>query len=434
MVKNGRHRKIIQQKGIRMATSTEELQIVIDIDKQKEPTLDTPQKINQEVIHAQLEKMNKDEEHGNLKKIIITKDIFEQIRKSLTETIKSMEKNPSLFSRAAEFWGELPLWQKIIGGAALTLPTLILGIVANVGFLLAICGVTAVTYAAGGIILDDHHRCSTSVIESLQQGILGLADLLELTINALDVIREQLEAEITKFVKENERLLDNINELSQQIDALDIQVRATSKITATLGETKDDLVKTAETLQGNVAQQSDLLIQNQEKLARITAAYSTNQSELASKISEISKIKKELEDEMIRAKSIVETLHASIADLSAIAIGDEQQRSAFKEKLDVFLRDKESSFHQLADRICDAERKLATVQKELVSANDRYQELLAIQGQHIDRLEVLGTRPPKSADKPAPLREVLSKNGIYKIKTVESIDPEILREQSPQYS
>ncbi|WP_131795584.1 LegC2/C7 family Dot/Icm T4SS effector [Fluoribacter gormanii] len=397
-----------------MATNAEELQHLIEIDISEQKPTESSQKIREEEIHSQLKILKEDTEQDKLEKITITKEIFEEIRKSLQDTVKSMEKNPSIFSRAAEYWGELPLWQKIIGGVALTVPTLIIGIAAHIGFLLALCGVTAVTYAAGGVILDDHHKCSTSAVESLQKGILGLADLLELTINALDIIRKQLATEIQKFVKENEKLAENIEALSNQIDAIDKQVIATSKVNTILGETKDGLVAVSESLKEGVTQQADLMKQNQEKLDRITEAYSANQKELALKVLEVQKVRFELGEELTKARSLIEALHSSVSQLSLVAIGDEEKRLAFQKKLDEFIENKEASFLQIADRICASEEKLKLVQLELENTNRRYHELLQIQEKHIDTLKILSTQSPsEQTPKTTPVGEILSNVGIY---------------------
>ncbi|WP_115705543.1 LegC2/C7 family Dot/Icm T4SS effector [Legionella sainthelensi] len=404
-----------------MATNTEELQALVSLDTEndlKEVTETTPLQTNlEEEIQAKLKALS-DTEENKFKKMTITKEIFEQIRKSLEETVKSMEKNPSLFSRAADFWGELPLWQKILGGVALTLPTLIIGIAANVGFLLAICGVTAITYTAGGLILDDHHKCSTSAVESLQKGILGLADLLELTINALNVIREQLEIEISKFAQENQRLAENINLLSNQIDAVDKQVRATSKINETLTITKEGLQNVANTLTEGVNQQTDLLQQAQEKLHHINEAYGSSQKELAEKVLEIEKVRTELGEDLNKAKLMIEALGAAISEFSS-TIGNEEKQRVFQEKLDDFLKNKEASFLQIAERICEAEKKLILVQKELESTNASYRELIERQGKQVDRLEGLDFKGLSKKLSKAPssketfIGESLSKNGLY---------------------
>ncbi|KTD72450.1 LegC2/C7 family Dot/Icm T4SS effector [Legionella tucsonensis] len=407
-----------------MAINEEELQQLIEIDTPKAAVQEELPKTSVEEMQNQLQRINTDTEQDKLQKITITKEIFEQIRKSLQETVKSMEKNPSIFSRAAEYWGELPLWQKIIGGVALTVPTLIIGIVAHIGFLLAICGVTAVTYTAGGLILDDHHKCSTSAVESLQKGILGLADLLELTINALDIIRQQLAVEIQKFVKENARLAENIESLSLQIDAIDKQVMATSKVNAALGETKDGLVVVSDSLKEGVTQHADFLKQNQEKLDRITEAYSSSQKELAEKVLEVQKVRTELGEDLTRAKSMIDTLHSTISQLSTTAIGNEEQRRAFQEKLDVFINNKEASFLLIADRICEAERKLVLTQKELDQTTSRLQELLKVQEAHIDTLKTLSTTKDQ-APQIIPVGGSLTKNGLYAVKkeVSETTDP-----------
>ena len=47
-------------------------------------------------------------------------------------------------------------WQKLLGGIALSALPLTLGVVSNLGFLMALSGVSAVVYATGGAILFEH--------------------------------------------------------------------------------------------------------------------------------------------------------------------------------------------------------------------------------------------------------------------------------------
>ncbi|OCH98308.1 hypothetical protein A8135_12185 [Legionella jamestowniensis] len=103
-----------------------------------------------------------------LAKIAITQEQLTQIKQSLGAIIDTMQQNDSLFSRAATFWGNLPLWQKILGGIVLTVPTLAAGIAAHIGILLAISGVTVVAYTASGIVLDDHHSCNKNIADRLK--------------------------------------------------------------------------------------------------------------------------------------------------------------------------------------------------------------------------------------------------------------------------
>ncbi|STY31753.1 inclusion membrane protein A [Legionella wadsworthii] len=411
-----------------MATNTEELELLINQDTPKDETLERHLETTQISISIEEQEVKKEEAHldeeiksklnlvetnaeqDKIQKIIITKEIFEQIKKSLQDTIKSMEKNPSIFSRAAEFWGQLPLWQKILGGVALTVPTLLIGILANIGFLLAICGVTAVTYAAGGLILDDHHKCSTSAVESLQKGILGLADLLELTIKALDVIRQQLALEIQKFARENQRLTENIEALSNKIDLIDRQVMATSRVNITLTETKDDLVRVSEDLKEGVHQHGDFLKQNQDKLDRITEGFNATQRELAEKLQEVQRLRSEMAKDLELANAMISTLNSTLSELSEIRIGDEEQKKAFQAKLNEFVTNKEASFLQIADRICAAENKLAITQKELEQSNQRYQQLLDRQEKQIDRMSTLPHM--ETTYRGTPIADILTKIGV----------------------
>ncbi|QMT61858.1 LegC2/C7 family Dot/Icm T4SS effector [Legionella sp. PC997] len=398
-----------------MATNVEELQHLIEIDTPQTKPIDSEQVPIEERVKAQLKILNEDSGQDKLQKITITKELFDEIKKSLQNTIKSMEKNPSIFSRAAEYWGELPLWQKIVGGVVLTVPTLIIGIMAHVGFLLALCGVTAVTYTAGGVILDDHHKCSTSAVESLQKGILGLADLLELTISALEIIRKQLVVEIQKFAKENATLVENIEQLSKQIDEIDKQILATSGINKALGETKDGLEAVSSQLKDDVSLNAEFLQQNQVKLDRITEAYSNSKKELAEKIEEIKKVKLELEAELSRARMMVETLSSTVKELSNTVIG-EDQRNAFKEKIDAFIQQKEGTFLGIATDFERSGQKFKQVQQELETTNGKYEELLKKQEEHITVLATLRNQAPTEQMPRTSFGELLGKNGIYATK------------------
>jgi chromosome segregation ATPase len=91
-------------------------------------------------------------------------------------------------------------------------------------------------------------------------------------------------------------------------------------------------------------------------------------------------------------------------------------------KLEEFLTNKEKSFVEVADRICDAERKLSETQhklslvtKQLEQNNQRYRTILDRQEQQIIRLEQM------EVDKPDEAQESFdgvkpSINGFYAIK------------------
>lgn len=78
----------------------------------------------------------KDKEH--FEKIITTQNKIQKIKVDLNQLIQSMNNNPSWLSRAARFWNEIPLWQKITAGAVLTIPLLMIGIMANLAALITL--------------------------------------------------------------------------------------------------------------------------------------------------------------------------------------------------------------------------------------------------------------------------------------------------------
>lgn len=332
------------------------------------------------------------DERGNIEKIIITEDIFKKIKESLIATVQSMEKNPSLFSRAAEFWGQLPLWQKIVGGVTITVPTLILGIVANIGFLLAICGVTTIAYAGGGIILQDHHNHNVSITESLTKGILGLADLLELTINALDNIRQKLTDEVQKFSAENLKLQEHNLQLGVQLEKLGKEIQVAAQLSISLKKTKEELEEATLGLREQIAEQSDLLHINQAELKKVTEEYHSSQITLSEKISEFAKIKTELELELEKTQKVAATLQATVSQLADTVIVDKQYQQEFKERLEQFFQDKEQSFDSIVGRFGESEKKLALTEEKLKQCNEEYQAHIKEMRLQIERLTKLADR------------------------------------------
>ncbi|CZI33469.1 Uncharacterised protein [Legionella pneumophila] len=85
-----------------------------------------------------------------------------------------------------------------------------------------------------------------------------------------------------------------------------------------------------------------------------------------------------------------------------------------------FLSNKEQSFNDVAQRICEAERELCLVKEELNFSNKRYQELLERQEEVVNRLEQL-----QLSRKPTPYSnaKVLGKLGIMATEEKESPTP-----------
>ncbi|KTC84860.1 LegC2/C7 family Dot/Icm T4SS effector [Legionella brunensis] len=335
----------------------------------------------------------------DLAQIAISQQQLGQIKQSLGTIIDTMQQNDSLISRAANFWGELPLWQKIVGGIVLTVPTLAAGIAAHVGILLAISGVTVIAYTASGIVLDDHHTCNKNIADRLKQGIFSLADILEITIAALDKIRENLAKEIDRFRDENKRLTNTVDELGYQVESLSNQVELLIATEELLRKSKDELEHTTEQLQKTVQDNDKLLKANHDELTQVKKEYATNRTQLSEKVKELAEVRTSMSLEIQKTKLIAATLKGTVDTLSDTVIEDSEQRKGFQERLETFLKDEKSSFASIADRICKTETELSLVKSELVfvkeelnRSNERYEQLLLRQEQQVDRLEKLDIR------------------------------------------
>ena len=85
----------------------------------------------------------------------------------------------------------------------LTVPLLLIGLLANLAALITLSIVTVIVYTASSILLDNHQSQNTDNIENLNAGISSLVDLLDTVISTLELLREQLTIEIDAFQKEN---------------------------------------------------------------------------------------------------------------------------------------------------------------------------------------------------------------------------------------
>ncbi|HHT9953137.1 TPA: Dot/Icm T4SS effector LegC7/YlfA [Legionella pneumophila] len=400
-----------------MATNETELQVLIQHDSKSTITTSSLDSTDKD---PKASTDTPEIESGSLAQIVDTQKQLSQVKESLESIVDSIAENPSLITRAASAWGELPMWQKVTGGLVLTAPTLAVGLFAHIGVLLVIGGVTGLTYTAGAIVLDDHHTCNVNIAKRLKEGLFGLADLLQITIEALDAIRKKFAEEIEKFKNENLRLTDNIDRLGNEVESLSAQVELYMEIEKMLRKDTNEMEQTVKKLQESTTKQTDLLEKNQKELSKIRKEYEKSQLQLAEKIAELHEVRLSLGLEVQKAKTVAKTLEGTVQTLTGTVIADEEQRVSFQKKLDGFLNDKQLSFDQVAERICKAEEELKKVKEELRQSNDRYGELLKRQEQQVERLEKLGLHKlerivDKENVKPSndPVHSGLLSHGIY---------------------
>lgn len=348
-------------------------------------------------------------------KMVTTQNQIQKIKAELDVIIQSMNNNPSYFSRAAIFWNDIPLWQKIIAGAVLTVPLLMMGILVNLGSLIMLSVVAVLVYTGSSILLDNHQRQNTDHIEHLKAGVSSLVDLLDTVISTLECLGEQLAIEIDAFQNENARLTANIGQFCEQINTLKSEIVALTDAEKALRATQVHLEHTATTLKGANDAQSQVLAQTQKQLAQVIHDYKDNQNLLSDKIQELHDTNEHLRREVEQSRAVALVFKGTVETFSNLAIQDKEQQAAFQKRLDEFLTNKEKSFMEVADRICDAEYKLSAMALELEECNQRYYALLDKQEQQIIRLEHIDVVQPEAAQKSF-CGVKPSVNGFYAIK------------------
>jgi|HubBroStandDraft_6_1064221.scaffolds.fasta_scaffold376806_1 phage-related protein len=356
--------------------------------------------------------LNPDEEQSkkvkeDLDQVLLTEQGLEEIKKNLDKMIDSMAQHPSYFSQAADFWGTIPLWQKIVAGVVLIVPTLILSMVIQSALLLAISIFSLIVFTASSLLLDNHHSQNVDRTEHLKVGLNGLANTLGVVILSLGKLREQLASEIEQFQLENAKLTINVRDLGEEIQELVEQRKLLQETEKALRKTNADLEQLSDSLKKSVKEHTQLLEQNAIQLGQVQLKYEQAESNLNEKISELKQVKKEMGDQIQDLGNFADSLQGVIETFLSKLRLDKEQQQAFKEKFDHFLKNKEESFHLIAERICKAEGQLSDLKDEYKKLNTQYQELLNRGANQIDRLEKIHLGPQPSQV------ELLKKVGIY---------------------
>lgn len=326
------------------------------------------------------------QELKSLNAITSTQNQLVKVKSDLDVILSTINANPSIITKYAKEWGKLPTWQKVAGGAVVSVP-LIVGIFAQAGIVLAIGVFSGVAYTASAVILDDHNSCTINIEESLKTGVQGLADVLSTIINALEKIAKDLAFEIEKFKVENLRLTVNIDSLGLKVGELTDQVEMFAATEKLLRNDCEQLEQTSETLKVVVAKNDNLLVKTGEELERVKSEYEKSQKQLCEKVAELGVVRAEMGKEVEKARLVSQTLHGAMNTMSMAILTDSSNREAFQQKLDIYLAGKETSFSQLTTGISDTEKELAKVKDELKEANQRNTELLDRQEGLVKRME-----------------------------------------------
>ncbi|WP_133127472.1 hypothetical protein [Legionella nagasakiensis] len=312
----------------------------------------------------------------SLSQLHITQQQISDIKRYLNAIIASLQDDTSLITKAANVWGKIPTWQKIVIGIGVFGALIALGVFAQLMILTIIGSLGGIGYLGASLLLDDHYSEHKQAKENLKNGVYALVDLFDTIIQALNKIRMQLTQEIEHFQEENTQFKISIQTLNEEITVLGQEVRKLSTTQQALHITE-------------------------HKLSRLHEEYQQTKEALQEKINELAQLQTASLLEIEKLRKINLTLQSTIQVLSNTVIEDEAQRREFLNRLETFLADSTASFHLVADRICEAERELARVKEELKLSNQRYAELLDKHAAQLSRLERLGKIIPLAFHEPA---------------------------------
>lgn len=348
-----------------------------------------------------------------------------ELQDKLKVLIDTMSHNQSLLSRIASFWGELPLWQKIIAGFVLTVPCFVLGIVANIWGLIAVSVFTLIAYTTCSLLLDNHYQNSTQTSDGLKTGMASLGNVLLTLIDSLEVLQQQFSQAVDDLTMENHRLKENINHLEYQVGLLTQHVADLQETERGLRTIRDELEATTKKMTKSLEQQMQLAQTNQDRLNQTQIEYRNAQSQLSEKILELDAVKKEMASKIEQFQVVNQVLSETVITITQAAVADEAQKAIFQEKLERFLENKEESFDRIAERICEAEHQLAEVSKQLILSKEQYQEFLERQELQIVRFEnMIKIESPESPHQQSSSTKILSRIGLYAEKEAISVDQE----------
>lgn len=318
-----------------------------------------------------------------------TKNDLTQTQIKLGEIIDAMAHNPSMISRAAAFWGNRPIWQKIILGIVIVAPPLLVGFLAQMIVCFVISAFILSTYVFASVTLDDHHAHNKSSTQGIKSGIFGLADGLEAVIAALRGIGDGFSKQIGLFEDENEQLSRNVCELKTHNEALSEEIDALNTTEHRLRATVETLEASSSALQASASSQAALLEENQALLTQARADYQRAETELQQRIEELSQLKLEFTSEIETYKNNGLVLQDALTTCLQCIDMDEQTQHSFNERLTQFIANKEVGFLAIQQRLISAEQRLEQTQQRYDMLLSQYENQLSVGDAQIRRLQNL---------------------------------------------
>lgn len=290
-----------------------------------------------------------------------------KLQQDLEVAIDSFADNKSLFSRAAAYWGQWPLWIQISGGFLLALSLLI--------FSVSISMLTLGSYTAVAFLLNDHHGLLRNNTQKFKTIMQNLTNLLGNLIGLITNVHEQLKNEIESIQARNQQLQQNIGQLNKQSSTLTEQINELTETEKKL----QAIIKTHELtiilLQDANKEQSELFQKTQTQLAEVTVQSEETQAHLSEKINQLEKIRIQIESEHEQMVRTVFTLKNTVLSLSNPALVKEEHQDLLKQKLQEFVTSKEKDLSHFAISTSQINLDLEITQKQLHESLQQQAEL-----------------------------------------------------------
>ncbi|HHI9989660.1 TPA: hypothetical protein ACQDQH_002757 [Legionella pneumophila] len=365
-------------------------------------------------------------EQSNTKKIeeiLKTHKKILEIKDALNNIIDSMIKKPSLLSQAAQYWNEIPLWKKISFGVLLVAPAFFIGIFVHVAVLTTLSLVTLCAYAVSSYLLDDHFADHSEGLNKLKQGIAGLGNLLSSMIELLDLLNKQFAEEMQKLKDNNSLLSCQIDSLDDQVDELNQQIEQFKATQQKLQQIQIELDKESMRLKMENQEQSKLIQTTQIQLEQVTSEYQQNQIKLSTQIVDLTESKAKIEQELERLRKCIAIFQKTTEQLTSTLSMNQEQQTAFVQKINEFISDKENRLEHVIGTISHSADALSQTKDEYKISIDRHKQLVDQYELLVKRYETIVTQMEQKTENSKTKKDTakaLTQFGLYSVDVLGS--------------
>ncbi|MFJ1268365.1 hypothetical protein ACD661_07335 [Legionella lytica] len=279
------------------------------------------------------------------------------LQRDLEAAIDAFAETRSLISRAATYWGQLPLWMQISAGFVLACSLLIFSTAMSI---VALSCYTAITF-----LLNEHQGLFHHNTQKFKTIMQNLTNLLGTLIGLINNVHEQFKHEIENLQEKNKQFLHTIDHLNEQTSGLTEKINGLTATPQKLQAIINAHELTISNLNDEMEEQSKLFYATQKQLTEVTEQSEETQAELHDKINQLEKIRIQLESEREQMTRMVSTLKNTVISLSNPALVNEEHQELLKQKLQDFITSKEKDLSQFVISTSKINLELEATQKQL---------------------------------------------------------------------